>query len=147
MISQRADALTDALREIECVFSDGFPWEELVRRAKEGDLLGTLSHRLDKSGFLTRVPEAPRVHFRAAQITFRAQETAVRREIAEIAQALRHVDTPVILLKGAAYLLAGLPPSRGRLFSDIDILVRKEALPAVESALMLAGYATTHHQP
>lgn len=57
------------------------------------------------------------------------------------------VDTPAILLKGAAYLLANLPPSRGRLFSDIDILVPKRALPAVESALMLAGYATTHHHP
>jgi hypothetical protein len=144
---QRADALVDALRDIDCVFSDAFPWEELIRRAREGDLLGTLSHRLDKAGFLMRFPDAPRAHLRAAQITFKAQETAVRREIAEIAQALQHVGTPVILLKGAAYLLAGLPPSRGRLFSDIDILVPKQALPAVESALMLAGYATTHHHP
>jgi hypothetical protein len=40
-----------------------------------------------------------------------------------------------------------LPAARGRLFSDVDILVPKASLPAVESALMLAGYATTHHHP
>ena len=58
--------LEDALRDIDCVFFDGFPWEELIRRAKEGDLLGTLSHRLDEAGFVTRVPDAPRAHLRAA---------------------------------------------------------------------------------
>jgi hypothetical protein len=41
--------------------------------------------------------------------------------------------------------LAGLPAAKGRLFSDLDILVPKSALPAVESALMLHGWATTHH--
>ena len=54
---------------------------------------------------------------------------------------------PVVVLKGAAYLIGDLPPARGRLFSDVDILVPKHALPAVESALMLTGYATTHHHP
>jgi hypothetical protein len=71
----------------------------------------------------------------------------VRREAAEIARALSPLATPVVLLKGAAYLLAGLPPARGRLFSDIDILVPKSRLPDVESALMLAGFATTHLHP
>ncbi|MEO9135991.1 MAG: nucleotidyltransferase family protein [Casimicrobiaceae bacterium] len=147
MTRDREDVLGDALRDIDCVFADAGRWEPLIRRAREGDLLGTLAHRLAERGLLQRVPDAPRAHLVAAQITFKAQETAVRREVAEIAQALRQVGTPVILLKGAAYLLARLPPSRGRFFSDIDILVPKVVLPAVESALMLAGFATTHHHP
>ena len=36
-------------------------------------------------------------------------------------RALAELDGPVLLLKGAAYAAAGLPPARGRLFSDIDL--------------------------
>jgi hypothetical protein len=50
-----------------------------------------------------------------------------------------------VLLKGAGYLFAGLPAARGRLFSDIDILVPRGALPQVEAALMQRGWMTTHH--
>jgi hypothetical protein len=69
----------------------------------------------------------------------------VRWEVKCIQRALADVGVPVILLKGAAYVMAGLPPAPGRFFSDIDILVPKATLPAVEAALMLHGWATTHH--
>jgi len=52
---------------------------------------------------------------------------------------------PLILLKGTAYVAAGLPPAAGRLFSDIDILVPKAALGDVESLLMVHGWASNHH--
>lgn len=146
-MSASGDALNDALCDIDSVFRDAGEWEDLIRRAREADLLGTLAYRLSQRGLLQHVPHAPRAHLVAAQITCKAQQAAVYRELAEIAHALRLVGTPVILLKGAAYLAARLPPSQGRLFSDIDILVRKNALPAVESALMLAGFATTHLHP
>jgi hypothetical protein len=45
-----------------------------------------------------------------------------------------------VLLKGSAYLLAGLPPAPGRIFSDIDILVEHSKLAEVESALFAAGW-------
>ena len=95
----------------------------------------------------THVPAQPRAHLLAARTRCRAQQGAVRREVGEIMRALKALGIPIILLKGAAYLVADLPPSRGRLFSDIDILVAKDALPEVESALMLAGFATTHLHP
>jgi hypothetical protein len=141
------DVLVGALRDFSDISDDIPRWEELIARAREADLLGTLASRLQQSGSLERVPAAPRAHLVAARVLAAAQEAAVRREVREISDALRPVGSPVILLKGAAYLLAGLPPSRGRMFSDIDILVPKHALAAVESALMLAGFATTHHHP
>jgi hypothetical protein len=141
------DILLEALRDIDHVWRDAAHWETLIRRAREADLLGTLAFRLHERGALGRVPDAPRAHLVAARITCAAQEAAVRREAGELARALAPIGAPVVLLKGAAYLLAELPPSRGRLFSDIDILVPKHTLPAVESALMLAGFATTHHHP
>ena len=57
-----------------------------------------------------------------------------------IRRALAGIDTPIVLLKGAAYLVAGLPPARGRIFSDVDILVEHSKLKVVESALFAAGW-------
>jgi hypothetical protein len=122
-------------------------WERLIREAREANLLGTLEHRLREGGQLEAVPAGPRAHLLSGQIVASAQDGVVRREIREIHRALQGLDVKVVLLKGAAYLMAGLPCSKGRVFSDVDILVPKPRLPQVEAALMLAGYATTHHHP
>jgi hypothetical protein len=61
-------------------------------------------------------------------------------EVHCIRRSLAAVDTPVVLLKGAAYLMAGLRPAKGRLFSDVDIMVKRDSLAAVESALFSAGW-------
>jgi hypothetical protein len=72
---------------------------------------------------------------------------AARYEVRQIGRALEGLGLPLILLKGAAYAMAGLDAGRGRLFSDIDILVPKTHLPEVEAALMMHGWITTHHDP
>jgi len=69
----------------------------------------------------------------------------VRWEVRQIRAALAGLDLPLILLKGAAYAIADLPPARGRLFSDIDVMVPKPRLPEVEAALMLHGWAGIGH--
>jgi hypothetical protein len=56
-------------------------------------------------------------------------------------------DIPLVLLKGAAYVMAGLPVARGRLFSDVDILVPKEALEDVETLLKRHGWDAVKLDP
>lgn len=119
--------------------------EMLVRQARSANVLARLAMRLDELGLMARLPAAPRSHFEAARRIAQAQEEAVRREVAQIARALEIARTSAVLLKGAGYLFAGLPAARGRLFSDIDILVPRGALPQVEAALMQLGWMTTHH--
>ncbi|RXL80730.1 hypothetical protein EO238_31730, partial [Citrobacter sp. AAK_AS5] len=53
----------------------------------------------------------------------------------------------IVVLKGAAYAMARLPVADGRIFGDVDILVPHETLADVESALMLAGWASIHRDP
>ena len=65
----------------------------------------------------------------------------VWRELASIERALESLQTPVILLKGASYVLLDLPPANGRVFSDVDILVSENKIAEAEAALMLAGWA------
>lgn len=125
----------------------GIDWDLLVRRARRAGLLGRAAFVLEQQAGLESLPPEIRRHFVGAQLVADRQAEAVRWEVSCIAGALAAVGVPTLLLKGAAYVLAGLPPARGRLMSDIDILVPRVALERVESALMIAGWATTHHEP
>jgi hypothetical protein len=119
-------------------------WETLVRQARSAKLLSRLALLLGDEA-LAVVPPAPRAHLQAARVVARAHDEAVRREVGCVRQALARTGAVMVLLKGAAYLVAGLPAARGRVFSDVDILVTGAALAEVEAALMLHGWATTHH--
>jgi hypothetical protein len=120
-------------------------WDLLVRQARRANLLGRLSSTLRESGLMAAVPDAPRNHLLAADVISRRQSVSVRWEVQCIRETLARCGAPVVLLKGAAYEMAGLSAARGRLFSDVDILVPKALLPAVESALMLAGWRASDH--
>jgi len=122
-------------------------WEVLVRQAHRANLLPRIAVALDDLGLMREVPAAPRAHLVAARALAQAQADAVRREIAYIDRALAATGVPIVLLKGAAYLLAGLRAARGRMFSDIDILVPQGALAEVEAALMLKGWASAKTTP
>lgn len=118
-------------------------WDMLVRQARAAGLLARLAHRLRQHGQTTSIPAGVRWHFDAAETLADKQRTAVRWELQQIRAALSHLDGPLIVLKGAAYVAADLPAAEGRLFSDVDILVERKSLPRVESALRLAGWHAT----
>lgn len=120
-------------------------WEMLIRQARKANLLASLHARLHEHDLLPQIPAQPREHLAWSHAIAERHALAVRQEVALIRQALAASGAPVILLKGAAYVMAQLPCARGRLFSDIDILVPKEKLDEVEAALMMHGWAATHH--
>jgi hypothetical protein len=120
-------------------------WDLLLRQAAAANLTGSLSRLAEEAAVADRVPPPARRHLDWARTTEARHRQAVLFELREIQRALRPLGIPLILLKGAAYVAAGLPAGRGRLFSDIDVLVPKPLLPEVESALMLAGWASHHH--
>ncbi|MEO6854603.1 MAG: nucleotidyltransferase family protein [Rhodoferax sp.] len=115
-------------------------WEALFGQARQASLLARLAYRHTDAGFLTEVPDGPRPHLEGALRLAERQQHEVRWEVDCIRRALHDVDTPIVLLKGAAYLMANLSTARGRLFSDIDILVPREKIEPTESALFSAGW-------
>jgi hypothetical protein len=142
----QAPSLLDALRRPDELPAVGLPqWETLILQARQTHLISRIAHRLGERNLLGGVLPAPRAHLEAALILAAAQADAVRREVTYIRRALARVGIDVVLLKGAAYLMAGLPPADGRMFTDIDILVPFERLTEVELALRLKGWVTTHH--
>ena len=67
----------------------------------------------------------------------------VLRDIRQIADPLAEIGARIILLKGAAYVIGDLPPSRGRVFGDIDILVPRHLIPVVEQRLKAVGWESS----
>jgi hypothetical protein len=118
-------------------------WDLLIRQARQAGLLARLHHDFARAGVTSQVPAPARWHFEAANTLADKQQHAVRWEVHTIQRALAPLGLPLIVLKGAAYVVAGLPAAEGRLFNDIDILVPREALGDVEGALMLAGWHAT----
>ena len=144
------DLVIAALKEPARVHAwDAARWSLLFRQARAAGLLGRIAGLLDDKAAKAddRAPgdAAMQRHADGARRVTRAQQAEIRREVRFLQRALEPAGVPVLLLKGAAYVMAGLPAAEGRIFSDIDILVRKSALADVESSLMLAGWMTTHH--
>jgi putative nucleotidyltransferase-like protein len=120
-------------------------WDLLVRQSRSADLLARIAALLQRRALLDRVPAGPRAALISATVLATAQQAEVRREVAHVSRALQSLAVQLVVLKGAAYLLAGLPAALGRTFADVDVLVPRDRLAEVEAALMLAGWATTHH--
>lgn len=115
-------------------------WEVVLGQARRTGLLARLGQHYLDCGWMDQVPLGPQQYLRGALHMVERQQLAVRWEVNCIRRALSGLSTPVILLKGAAYVVANLPPARARLFSDIDIMVPRERLAEVEAALFAAGW-------
>lgn len=120
-------------------------WELLLRQALAANLTASLYCLAEEHALLAAAPAEARRHLAWAGALLRRHGDGVRWEVTRIRAALSGIDAPLILLKGAAYTLAGLPAARGRLFSDIDLLLPKESIPEAEAALMLGGWMSHHH--
>ncbi|PRC90945.1 nucleotidyltransferase domain-containing protein [Solimicrobium silvestre] len=120
-------------------------WDLLLRQLRHANLTASLHAQLLALGLLSRIPAQPRRHLDWSAKLASRHTQSVLWEVEFIRQAMSEAGVPLILLKGAAYVMAALPHSRGRIFSDIDIIVPKENLDLVESTLMLYGWNATHH--
>lgn len=119
-------------------------WDLVVRQARHADLLARLAATARACGRADALPSSVRLHADSALMIAQRQHKELVHEVDLIRRALAPVGVPVVLLKGAAYVLQGLQAAQGRLVSDVDILVPRERLADVESALMIAGWVSTH---
>ncbi|WP_420824979.1 nucleotidyltransferase family protein [Sphingomonas corticis] len=111
-------------------------WTALLCVARAEQLSGALAHRL--AGVAVPAPVAPLLA--EARGAAAEQRRAALFEAEMARRALAPLGVPVLLLKGTAYVAAGLSAGRGRAIGDLDVLVPREALGAVEAALRAAGW-------
>ncbi len=115
-------------------------WDILARSARSARLLGVLSARVGQLMPAGNLPEPVNRQLLAGSIEarFRRQKALLLLRTIE-SQLCVEGSTPV-LLKGAAYIAQGLAMAEGRLPADVDVMVPRLALGAVERALLDAGW-------
>lgn len=122
---------------------DAKSWDVLIRQARHANLLGRLYQHLNNAGELPGISQRPLNHLISGAAMADRQHLSIKYEVGFLHETFCSHGIPLILLKGAAYVLAGLPAAGGRIFADIDILVPRAQLAEAESALMLTGWVST----
>ena len=84
-------------------------WEGFLLHAQHSKLLARFAIHLAESDLLEEIPDKARLRLEEARTLAERNQTNNRFEVNRIVRALYFLETPIILLKGAAYLLADLP--------------------------------------
>lgn len=116
-------------------------WDDLLVLARTSQVLARLHGLAEDCGALDRAPRAAAEVLHSARIYADYRQMLARREVAELDAVFRGCGFPVVLLKGAAYLMAGVPLGKGRRLNDIDLLVPREHLGRAEALLQDAGWS------
>ena len=122
---------------------DGEGWTALIAMARAEQLIGTLAVRLQglpAPASVARILEDARASAEHGRRAALWEAEMARR-------ALAPLGCPVVLLKGTAFVAAGLLAGRGRSIGDLDILVPRGDIDAVEAALLGAGWEWVKPDP
>jgi len=139
-----ARLLADALRDPASTGAlSSSEWTDLVSIARAESLIGSLAHRLADIGLPDRVRAI-------MQDAIEAHDLARRQALWEAdcaRRALADYRGKIVLMKGTAYVTADLAAGTGRSIGDLDIMVARDDLPVVESALLDAGWEWVKPDP
>ncbi|MEH3041588.1 MAG: nucleotidyltransferase family protein [Sphingomonas paucimobilis] len=118
-------------------------WNALIAAARAEQLIGSVAtwlNGIDMPTAAVRIMTDTRASAEQGRVAALWEAEAARR-------ALAPLGVPVVLLKGTAFVAAGLDAGRGRSIGDLDILVPRDRLDAVEAALLAAGWEWVKPDP
>lgn len=113
---------------------------QVLARARFANLLGRIAARVRRNGDPDAIPARLLAALDASLVAAEAFHRLARFETDRIGRCLAGIGHDVVLLKGSAYVLAGLPPAPGRPLSDVDILLPRELVPEAEARLLAGGW-------
>jgi hypothetical protein len=123
---------------------DNNQMNQLISEARSARLLATLGLEMEKAGVYNLLSARVRRHLQSGILIHQKQKRDLAYDTKKIQLALNSIDEKLVLLKGAAYLVADLPVSQGRLITDIDIIVPHEHIDQVENTLKASGWEGSH---
>lgn len=122
---------------------DAAGWTALLAMARAEQLIGTLALRVDGLA----MPDAAKAILADARAAAEHGRRAALWEAEMARRALAAIGCRPVLLKGTAFVAAGLSAGQGRSIGDLDILVPRAAIDAVEAALLAAGWEWVKPDP
>jgi len=119
-----------------------------IRTARRVRLLGRLAADLQECGMFDGLPQVAKDQMQSTLILAESRARLAYWELDRIAWALSdRLDTDLIAMKGCTYLLLDLPNARGRIFADVDLMLREGELESVETQLNQRGWRTQKLTP
>lgn len=115
-------------------------WSRFLIAGRLSTLLPRIAVVARKAGITASLPAKVQQHFASAEVGAAHSRTRLTWEVNRIRRAFFGKPERIILLKGGAYAFAGLPAAEGRVSSDIDVLVPRARLSAVEATLKANGW-------
>jgi hypothetical protein len=122
---------------------DNHQINQVLSQARSSRLLASLAIELQLAGMDAQLPATITRHLQSALLTHQKQKRDLAYDCEKIKLALDSIGEKLVLLKGAAYLLAELPVGRGRLITDIDIIVPHRRIDVAEMALNRFGWESS----
>lgn len=117
-------------------------WDRIVRIARMGSIASCLHARYEDAGALDRLPVAVNRQLRSER-NIAAHRAGMARWILEhVISVLAPLGIEPVVLKGAAWLVQEAPWGRGRMLSDVDLMVSAADLARAEAALVQSGWST-----
>lgn len=116
-------------------------WDRAIRLARRHRVLARLAHSLETEAVASAaVPACVRPHLVAASRAAAYQARMLQWTADCLSPILRSLPGPLVLLKGAAYAAQDLAFARGRLSSDLDVLLPRDQVGAARELLCSAGW-------
>ncbi len=122
-------------------------WEGFLQTTRSLNLLAKFTFRAEAAGIINKLPLKVQDQLIAARNLAEHHRRTVCWEVQCLCNILSYREIDFILLKGGAYIMADLPAGVGRKVSDVDILVRKNALEKAEKTLLLSGWGHVKLDP
>lgn len=117
-------------------------WEDIIHVLREVNLLAACYYRLENKDKLTLLPFFALKHMKSAAVYSSRQSEQVIFECKLLQKILDAANIPSVFLKGAGYTLRKSKNSKGRVYSDIDLLVAKSDISNAEKALEKHAWCT-----
>ncbi len=114
---------------------DSGGWTALLTLARAELLLGTLARRLEGID----LPQPIQAALIDARLNAEYQRRSALWEADCARRALTEFDGEIVLMKGTAYIAAGLKAGEGRHIGDLDIMVAHKAIAEAERLLLTQG--------
>lgn len=115
-------------------------WTAFLQEARQHALLGSFSYLLHDLQLWQSIPAKVQAHLLSGQHYADKQKITLVNELMELEQVFADCDLQLLLVKGVAYRTDGYQFARGRVFSDIDLLVPDSHFDIALKKLVDAGY-------
>jgi len=119
-------------------------WDLLIRQARKAMLLAKLYYFVEQRQLLGDIPPVVLRHLKSGQVHAEKQFNDLHWELRHLERIAKKLEYPLVLLKGAAYVIGGMKAAKGRIFSDIDIMVSFDSIANTEKQLMIQGWVSSN---